>query len=130
MTGYVEAQTPQCLLFEHGAEFINIRLNEDSTQTDFSITRKGFETKEQREKTWEKYRQGPPVDERFPIFTFDFYSTSKPEKIESIEKLLCQSLEEFRENDGNGMGSILFFFQKQSDGSYLMWDDIAFWEYE
>lgn len=130
INGKAQDSLPQCIIFERGSDFVNIQITEDSTRASFSIIKKGFETEEKREKAWEEYYQGPPVEERYPIFSIDFSSYSKPEKVKSIEELSCISLKEFRETGGRGAGSVRFFFQKNPDGTFLMWDNILLWGYE
>lgn len=124
------AQEPlsQCLFFEQGAEFITINMTADSARTSFSIVRNGFETEEQRKKVREEYdRQIDPYQPP-PSFTINFSSDSKPERLETIEELYCISLEEFRETGGRGAGPLRFFFQKNPDSTFHMWDNIMLWE--
>lgn len=128
--GNAQGPLPQCLVFDRGAELINIRMTEDSIRTSISIMRKGYETEEQRKKAREEYhRQGDPYQPP-PSFTINFSSDSKPETIETIEELHCISLEEFRETDGRGAGPMRFFFQKNPDGTFLMWDNMLLWAVE
>lgn len=124
------SQSKLCVCFEKGNKYIEIEKNENSTHTDFSIVKFGYETESDRKKALKEYRKtalenslGPP---NFYIF---YFSMKKPVELNSMEDIHCTdlvSLKEFRHPEfkrlQNTNGNLFIFIQKISENKFLKWE--------
>jgi len=131
---YAQEEHRLCVCFEPDNDTIDLSFSIDSSIVAFNIVLEGFETEEQRQQAWKKYRQGPPTEERYPVFYNVYVTNRKPEKVTSLEKLdkcsVLISVDEFRSENFKyppGMrGSRIAFIQKKSDGLFLKWNATFF----
>lgn len=102
-TEKVSAQNRLCITFSKGSEYINIIEAEESSVTRIEIIREGFESEANRQKAWDEYYEGPPTEERVPIFYVSFFATEKQEVLSEIKReQVCKeqaSADEVRKND-------------------------------
>lgn len=119
-----------CICFKENTKYISMDMRKDSTVTSFSIVRKGYETEEQREKErirWEEIKSRIPIP---PQFEYNFYSTKKPQKINSIstidECVRIVTVESYRKKDfkmpENASSDLFIFIKKLENGRYLKWE--------
>lgn len=101
-------------------------MNADSSMTNFSIMKEGFETLKERKLILDSLRHAPPG--RGVKFTLDYFTVSKPQTVKKkdIDCTLLVSLEDFRHHNFNypkGKGrSQIVFLKKINDHEFLKWN--------
>jgi len=122
VNGYSQQTSVICIYFEEDTEFLNVSIREDLTFTSFIIVQKGFETEEQRRKVLEEYHHQVDSYQPPPSFTINFLSTSKPEKVISIDESQCLRLVTVNDLRKEGLGgSLVMFINKLPDDKFLKW---------
>lgn len=122
INGYSQQSPVLCICFEEGTEFLNVSTRVDSAFTSFSIVQKGYETEEKRKELLEEYHRQVDPYQPPPSFKINYLSTSKPEKVFSIDESKCLrvvSIHEFRKHELGG--SLVIFIKKLSNDKFLKW---------
>ncbi len=126
-----------CICFSDQTPFINIRINKDSTLTEFQIINEGYETEESRKKVFDEYDKNPWVFAFAPedLFyqTYYSYGEKTSSQVTSLENekacIEFVTVEEIRSksfiNAKEASDSIFIFFKKIADNEYLRWE--ALW---
>jgi hypothetical protein len=95
----------------------------DTMGASFSIYIEKYESKKERDKAIQKYKNriGDPDSVGLPSFSFAFYVFNrKPEKLKSLDGIKYITIKEFRKNNYKTT-SPTFIIHKLKDGTYLRW---------
>lgn len=115
------------ICFDHDDSLIEIDQLAGSSIATFKISRKGYETMEQRKLA---YRDRTEEEKLMPVnalFFFEFYATMYPAEvdIQYLEEVNCRSLEELREGKVDVENqSQLVFIQRHPHENGLVWKDV------
>lgn len=102
-------------------------IGKDTTSASFGIYINGFQSKEKRLKTFEKFKKSKKRDYSLimPDFSVNFYCFNrKPQRLVCLDSVRYITEEEYSENFSLD-SSPIFIIHKLKDGTYLKWEVIT-----
>lgn len=113
-----------CICFERDTKYIEVSIDEQSGEASFSITRPGYETKQQREMAYKRFRQNPT---NYPVFTIDYLSYGGFDIKESFDSIPCavaMSVEGFRNHTGSYPNEVngTLIIKKVDPERFMVWE--------
>lgn len=118
-----------CICFDEKTEFLNTSINQETGETSFSIVKLGYETEEQRQVAYDRYRR-KPID--YPVFTVDYLSLGKYDEKESLASVPCMlkmTVAEFRNRRGKYPDGVTFngilFIKHMIPERFLIWEVLS-----
>lgn len=102
-------------------------INKDTTSASFSIYIKKYESKKEREKVTEKYRNqiDDPDSMGLPSFSVGLYVLNeKPKRIKSLKGIEFINIKQFQKN-GYITSNPTYIIHRLKDGTYLRWSTIT-----
>ncbi|WP_123923561.1 hypothetical protein [Flavobacterium tructae] len=103
-------------------------INKDTTGASFSIYIKKYESKKERERVTEKYRNqiDDPDSIGLPSFSVGLYVLNeKPKRIKSLKGIEFINIKQFQKN-GYITSNPTYIIHRLKDGTYLQWSATAY----